>query len=187
MIRQRRRQFWPFLPPRHKRPKLVPIPIPLLRIVTELLRIRTVVRRIHDERVGREVIAPFVPEPYSHLARVMRRRGLLNGRSRRLQARALDRGRRELVVSVVAVTSRHVACAGTAHVCVGRGQRRGRVGMGSGIGVSGRIRRWTAIAVHPGRRLGRAIVGRRTSVPPMRGWIRRWLCRTRTGCIAQGR
>ena len=158
MIRQRRRQLWPFLPPCYNHPKLVPIPVPLIRIVPELLRIRTVMRRIHHERVGREVVTPSVPEPHAHLARVMWRRGFLYGRSRCLQVRALDWGRWEWVVVVIvaAVTSRRAVAIAPldtiriAHVCMRRGQRRRRVGMGVGIGVSGRIRRWTAIAIQPG-------------------------------------
>ena len=187
MIRQRRRQLWPLLSPRHKRPKLVPIPLSLIRIFPKLLRIRTVVWRIHDKRVGREVVAPPVPEPNAHLARVAWRRGFLDGRPRCLWVRALDGGRREWVVASLCAAGAGAPLGDIriAHVLrVGRGQGRGRVGTGLGIGESARIGRWAAIAWKPGRRLGRmraAAVGRRAPFPPTRGRIRRRVCRRRTG------
>lgn len=101
MIRQRRRQLGPFPPPRHERPILVLVPIPLIRIIAEVLRIRTVVRRIHDEHVGREVVATSVPEPHAHLARVAGWRRFLHRRPRRLQDCAFDGGRWEWVLASV--------------------------------------------------------------------------------------
>lgn len=125
VIRQRRRQLWPLLPIRHKRPNLVLVPFPLIRIIPEVLRIRTVVRRIHDERIRSEVVAPSVPEPDTRLARIVRRRRFLHGRSRRLRVRALDGGRWEWVLASL---SRCVAAAALDGVWIARVRMRRRRG-----------------------------------------------------------
>lgn len=98
---ERRRQLRPIRRPWDKSTLLVEISLSFTGIISELIGVRAVFRRIYDIHIRREMVAASIPEPQAHPVRPVRRWGFLDRRLRRREARSLHRGRWEWILASV--------------------------------------------------------------------------------------